>query len=210
MGEAMCADRVAIVTGDTRGAGWAITESIATQGIYVAAGYSTTESAAMVAKENADAASCSVSVHQGNVGIPEDCSRVVDDVISSYRHVDFLMNNAGVTVDRSPDDGRARRPRSAGDGAALLSSIDLILPHQANKTMVVELAETVSMGRRPSLVQHRVGGQRLFCQHSAGHLRRRPGRGHLPAPDHLRAVAGSVLTVDPAVVVSDAAPQSCP
>ncbi|MGO8861270.1 MAG: beta-ketoacyl-ACP reductase [Acidimicrobiales bacterium] len=97
----MSADRVAIVTGGTRGIGLAITESLAVQGIHVAAGYSTNDEAAALTKEKADAAGWSVSVHRGNVGVPEDCTRVVDEVLDSYGHVDYLVNNAGVTVDRS-------------------------------------------------------------------------------------------------------------
>jgi acetoacetyl-CoA reductase len=97
----MCADRVAIVTGGTRGIGWAITESLASQGVHVAAGYSANEGAAQSAKEEANASGWSVSLHKGNVGVPEDCIRVVDDVINTYGHVDYLVNNAGVTVDRS-------------------------------------------------------------------------------------------------------------
>ena len=97
----MSAGRVAIVTGGTRGIGWAITESLAGQGIHVAAGFSADHRAAAVAKEKAESAGWSVSVHQGNVGVPEECIRVVNEVIGSYGHVDYLVNNAGITVDRS-------------------------------------------------------------------------------------------------------------
>ena len=97
----MSAERVAIVTGGIRGIGWAISESLAGQGVHVAAGFATNQAAAQGAKDKADAAGWSFSLHQGNVGIPEDCARVVDDVISTHGHIDYLINNAGVTVDRS-------------------------------------------------------------------------------------------------------------
>jgi acetoacetyl-CoA reductase len=42
-----------------------------------------------------------VSVHQGNVGVPEDCQRVVGEVLEAYGRVDYLVNNAGVTVDKT-------------------------------------------------------------------------------------------------------------
>jgi NAD(P)-dependent dehydrogenase (short-subunit alcohol dehydrogenase family) len=49
-------------------------------------------------------------VHHGNVGDPDDCLRVVHEVIGRYGRLDILVNNAGVTVDRaisvmSVDDG---------------------------------------------------------------------------------------------------------
>ena len=39
-------------------------------------------------------------MHQGNVGDPDDCLRVVDEVIDQHGRLDVLVNNAGVTVDR--------------------------------------------------------------------------------------------------------------
>jgi NAD(P)-dependent dehydrogenase (short-subunit alcohol dehydrogenase family) len=44
---------------------------------------------------------CSVSLHQGNVGNPEDCQRVVRDVLAEHGRIDYLVNNAGVTVDKT-------------------------------------------------------------------------------------------------------------
>jgi NAD(P)-dependent dehydrogenase (short-subunit alcohol dehydrogenase family) len=43
----------------------------------------------------------SVSIHQGNVGIPEDCLRVAKEVLDQRGRVDILINNAGVTVDKT-------------------------------------------------------------------------------------------------------------
>jgi acetoacetyl-CoA reductase len=93
--------RVAIVTGGTRGIGWAITGSLASQGMHVAAGYASNHDAAKEAEEQAREAGWSVSVHQGNVGIPEECNRVVSEVMATQGRIDYLVNNAGVTVDRS-------------------------------------------------------------------------------------------------------------
>ena len=38
-------------------------------------------------------------------------------------------------------------PRSDGAPGSLLDAVDLIVPHQANKTMVLELAEAAGVGR---------------------------------------------------------------
>lgn len=93
--------RVAIVTGGARGIGAAITTTLARAGVHVAAGYSSNAKAAeeLAGKLGADGAS--VSVHQGNVGEPADCQRVVDEVLEQRGRVDYLVNNAGITVDKT-------------------------------------------------------------------------------------------------------------
>ena len=40
------------------------------------------------------------TIHQGNVGDPGDCERVIGEVIEQHGRLDILVNNAGLTVDR--------------------------------------------------------------------------------------------------------------
>jgi acetoacetyl-CoA reductase len=90
-----------MVTGGTRGIGSAITRRLAEGGAHVAAGYSRShEHAENLAGELRDGG-LSISLHQGNVGDPEDCQRVVTDVLEEFGRIDFLINNAGVTVDKT-------------------------------------------------------------------------------------------------------------
>ncbi|MFP5022735.1 3-oxoacyl-ACP reductase family protein [Pseudonocardia phyllosphaerae] len=93
--------RVAIVTGGARGIGAAITSALARQGVHVAAGYSSNSKAAEELQEKLGAEGASISVHQGNVGEPDDCSRVVNEVLEQKGRVDYLINNAGITVDKT-------------------------------------------------------------------------------------------------------------
>jgi acetoacetyl-CoA reductase len=93
--------RVAIVTGGARGIGAAITTALAESGAHVAAGYSRDEEAAKRISKDLTERGHSVSIHQGNVGEPDDCKRVVRDVLAAHGRVDFLVNNAGVTVDKT-------------------------------------------------------------------------------------------------------------
>jgi len=97
----MSDERVAIVTGGCRGIGAAITATLAGDGTHVAAGYHNNREAAESLQKDLKAAGYSVSVHQGNVGVPEDCQRVVDEVLKSYGRIDYLINNAGVTIDKT-------------------------------------------------------------------------------------------------------------
>lgn len=93
--------RVAIVTGGARGIGAAITTALSRQGVHVAAGYSSNSKAADELKDKLGAEGASVSVHQGNVGEPDDCQRVVSEVLEQRGRVDYLINNAGITVDKT-------------------------------------------------------------------------------------------------------------
>jgi acetoacetyl-CoA reductase len=97
----MFTGRVAIVTGGTRGIGAAITEALAEDGAHVAAGYSKGAEAAEKCAEKQRAAGRSVSVHQGRVDDYDDCKRVVDEVLTKFGRVDFLINNAGITLDKT-------------------------------------------------------------------------------------------------------------
>jgi acetoacetyl-CoA reductase len=93
--------RVAIVTGGARGIGAAITTALARSGVHVAAGYSSNAQAADELAGKLGARGASVSVHQGNVGEPADCNRVVHEVLEQRGRVDYLINNAGITVDKT-------------------------------------------------------------------------------------------------------------
>jgi acetoacetyl-CoA reductase len=93
--------RVAIVTGGARGIGAAITTALARSGVHVAAGYSRNAQAAEELAGKLGAEGASVSVHQGNVGEPADCNRVVNEVLEARGRVDHLVNNAGITVDKT-------------------------------------------------------------------------------------------------------------
>jgi acetoacetyl-CoA reductase len=97
----MADQRVAIVTGGARGIGAAISTALAKSGVHVAAGYSSNAKAAEELADKLGAEGASVSVHQGNVGLPEDCARVVQEVLDAKGRVDYLVNNAGITVDKT-------------------------------------------------------------------------------------------------------------
>ena len=97
------AGRVALVTGGTRGIGAAICSSLASQGCVVAAGYSgNTERAKAFAADfgRRSGPPIRLTLHQGNVAAPEDCRRVVQEVIDQHGRLDILVNNAGITLDR--------------------------------------------------------------------------------------------------------------
>jgi acetoacetyl-CoA reductase len=98
---AMTEQRVAIVTGGTRGIGRAITLALADIGVHVAAGYLSNEESAKATIEAASAMSGSVSVHRVDVGDPDECVQYANDVIEEFGRIDYLVNNAGINIDRT-------------------------------------------------------------------------------------------------------------
>ena len=97
------AGRVALVTGGTAGIGAAISRRLAGQGAAVAAGYWRNPDRAedFRAKMTGDYPKPGFTVHQGNIGVAEDCRRVVEETIGQHGRLDILVNNAGITIDRT-------------------------------------------------------------------------------------------------------------
>jgi acetoacetyl-CoA reductase len=95
-------DRVAFVTGGTRGIGAAICRSLASQGATLAAGYAGNDEAAGKFRDAFSATyRTDVSIHKGNVGEPGDCRRTIDEVIARHGRLDILVNNAGINLDKT-------------------------------------------------------------------------------------------------------------
>jgi 3-oxoacyl-[acyl-carrier protein] reductase len=93
--------RVVFVTGGTRGIGAAICRSFGEQGAVVAAGYGSATEHARDFQASLAADGVETSIHQGNIGSAEDCRRTVRDVIEQHGRLDVLVNNAGITIDKT-------------------------------------------------------------------------------------------------------------
>jgi acetoacetyl-CoA reductase len=93
--------KVAFVTGGTRGIGAAITRMLAKDGIKVAAGYNRGAETAEKLKGDLESDGASISIHQGSVHTPADCERVINEAVERWGRIDFLINNAGITIDKT-------------------------------------------------------------------------------------------------------------
>src|SRR5262249_49463653 len=89
------------VTGGTRGIGGAISRSFGAQGAVVAAGYGRDSEHANKFLSELEDKQIKASVHQGNVGSADDCRRTVAEVIERHGRLDVLVNNAGITIDKT-------------------------------------------------------------------------------------------------------------
>ena len=95
--------RVALVTGGTRGIGAAVSRALADDGVAVAAGYWHNHEAAekFAASVRDERPGSQVTVHEGNIGVADDCRRVVREVIDQHGRLDILVNNAGIAIDKT-------------------------------------------------------------------------------------------------------------
>jgi len=128
-------ERVAFVTGGTRGIGAAISRSLASQGATVAAGYSQNEQKAHAFERELQHLGTRASVHQGNIGSADDCRRTVSEVIERHGRLDILVNNAGITIDKTvlkmTDDDWFKVLAVNLSGAFFLSKA--VLPHMIER-----------------------------------------------------------------------------
>jgi 3-oxoacyl-[acyl-carrier protein] reductase len=92
--------KVAIVTGGSRGIGAAISRALAAEGHWVHLVYQSAAAAASDVAAKIAADGYAVTVHQADVGAEADVARLVRDVQSAAGRIDVLVNNAGVINDR--------------------------------------------------------------------------------------------------------------
>lgn len=89
-------DRVAIVTGASRGIGAAIAERLAHDGLTVVVNYSGSERAADELARKIEAAGGKALTAQADVSKAEEVKRMFDAAEAAFGGVDVLVNNAGI------------------------------------------------------------------------------------------------------------------
>jgi 3-oxoacyl-[acyl-carrier protein] reductase len=92
-------EKVAIVTGASRGIGRSIAETLAAEGAKVVVNYHSSAAGAEEVVSQIQAAGGEAMAYQANVGDFEEAQAMVKAALDAYGQVDILVNNAGTTRD---------------------------------------------------------------------------------------------------------------
>jgi len=89
-------EKVALVTGGSRGIGRAISEAFAMEGARVAINFNRNKEGSLAAMESIQSRNGQAIIVQADVSAEESVRGMIDQVISAYGGIDILVNNAGV------------------------------------------------------------------------------------------------------------------
>jgi len=92
-------NKVAIVTGASRGIGEAIALKFAEEGANVAFTYVSSDEKAKALEAKLIAKGVKAKAYKSNAGIFEECDALVTDVLKEFGTVDICVNNAGISKD---------------------------------------------------------------------------------------------------------------
>ena len=93
-------EKVAIVTGGSRGIGRAIVEDLARKGIKVIANYNQSEEKAKGLKENLEKENIFIDIFKADVSKRNEAKEMIEYTIKKYGKIDILINNAGINQEK--------------------------------------------------------------------------------------------------------------
>ena len=92
-------DKVALITGASRGIGKAIAETFAEQGASIAFTYHSSVEKANALEKELGAKSVKVKGFKSDAGSFEESEQLIKDVLEEFGQINVLVNNAGITRD---------------------------------------------------------------------------------------------------------------
>lgn len=92
-------NKVAFITGATRGIGREIAITLAKQGYDIAINYKVENEEVIKTKKEIEKENVKCLALQADVANFEDCEKVVEEIIKQFGKIDVLVNNAGITKD---------------------------------------------------------------------------------------------------------------
>jgi 3-oxoacyl-[acyl-carrier protein] reductase len=95
----MIENKVAIVTGGSRGIGEAIAIKLAENGAHIAFSYLSSDEKAKALEEKLHSFGVKAKAYKSNAADYSDCEKMANEVIKEWGTVDILVNNAGISKD---------------------------------------------------------------------------------------------------------------
>ncbi len=95
----MLENKVAIVTGGSRGIGEAIVLKLAENGAHIAFSYVSSDEKANALQEKLQSFGVKAKAYKSNAADFSDCEKMVNEVVKEFGTVDILVNNAGISKD---------------------------------------------------------------------------------------------------------------
>ena len=95
----MLENKIALVTGASRGIGKAVAKELAAKGAFVIVNYNGSKEAAEQVVSEIKASGKDAVSYQCDVSQYAECERMVTELIKTYQKIDILVNNAGITRD---------------------------------------------------------------------------------------------------------------
>lgn len=95
----MLTNKIALVTGASRGIGAAIAKSLAAEGATVVINYNGSKDKAQAVADEIQAAGGNAEIYQCSVSDFTACGEMIQELIKKYGRIDILVNNAGITRD---------------------------------------------------------------------------------------------------------------
>ncbi|MEO6454258.1 MAG: 3-oxoacyl-[acyl-carrier-protein] reductase [Ginsengibacter sp.] len=92
-------NKVAIITGASRGIGEGIALKFAEHGAHVAFTYLSSDEKALALEEKLKSFGIKAKAYKSNAGIFSDCEALVNDVVKEFGTIDICVNNAGISKD---------------------------------------------------------------------------------------------------------------
>lgn len=92
-------NKVALITGGTRGIGKEIAYTLAEENYDIIINYRTENEELMKLKKEIEQKQVRCLLLKGDVSNFEDCKKLVEEAINRVNHIDVLVNNAGITKD---------------------------------------------------------------------------------------------------------------
>jgi 3-oxoacyl-[acyl-carrier protein] reductase len=92
-------NKVAIVTGGSRGIGEAIVLKLAESGANIAFSYVSSDEKATTLQEKLKMFGINAKAYKSNAAVFEECEAMVNDVIKEFGTIDVCINNAGISKD---------------------------------------------------------------------------------------------------------------